>query len=193
MGPDEHRDVWYANARLAVTTFTALAWGAGQGPNGVWWTLLSRVIERGGVFACALLGYILDNTDLSGTTNIVFWSDPGCHFRCHLTLATVTSVFTEVYGKHWNLNFGVGAHFKNPCDGYFSKLHTYRENAAATATISTIKDLTLAFEAQAAEGQLMRKTAKEIFVELWPPVKADVRTACYKASSLPVTISHCYS
>ena len=158
----------------------------------MWWTLLTRILERGGVFACALLRFVLDHTNLAGTTNIVFWSDPGCHFRCHVSLTTITSIFTEVYGKHWHVNFGVGAHFKNPCDAYFSKLSTYRENAAAVNTISTISDSKIAFEAQAAEGQLLAKTAPENFVESWPPPKADVRTATYKPSSLPVAISHCY-
>ena len=47
LGPEENRDVWYANSRLGVTVWGCLVWGAGQDPRGSWLVACTRVLERG--------------------------------------------------------------------------------------------------------------------------------------------------
>ena len=53
LGPEEHRDVFYANSRLGVTVWSAHSWDQNQ-KGGQWWTFVSRVVERGSLFAIAL-------------------------------------------------------------------------------------------------------------------------------------------
>jgi hypothetical protein len=55
-GPVESGPMWYALARLAVTTWSSFCWGAGcGGETGQYRTYLSRVIERNALFANSLL------------------------------------------------------------------------------------------------------------------------------------------
>eukprot|EP00974_Lingulodinium_polyedra_P035325 3391383-Lingulodinium_polyedra.AAC.1 len=59
MAPPTHQEVvtlplsgkemgayWYAHARLACSTLSALTWGASCPAAGKWWTYLSRVLEK---------------------------------------------------------------------------------------------------------------------------------------------------
>ena len=83
IGPEESGPMWYARARLAVTTWGCLCWGAGVDKRGIHKIYVSRVMDRTAAFTIALLRDVLDGIDLSACTHINLWSDVGTHFRSY--------------------------------------------------------------------------------------------------------------
>ncbi len=139
--------MWYALARLAVTTWSAFCWGAGcGGETGQYRTYLSRVIARNALFANSLLFDLAAKLDLSGTTDFCIVSDVGTHFRNYCTLGSIANEMMTLLRMNIHYNFGLEAHFKNPCDMYFSTLTRRREDASLKVVIADVPDLKTVYE-----------------------------------------------
>ena len=183
--------MWYALARLAVTTWSAFCWGAGCGPTGQYQTYLSRVIERNALFANSLLFDLAAKLDLSGTTDFCIVSDVGTHFRNYCTLGSIANEMMTLLRMNIHYNFGLEAHFKNPCDMYFSTLTRRREDASLKVVIADVPDLKTVYEQ---EGKKRPSLAPaEFFYDFMPPPKKEVPQSKFVPSSLPVLITKCHS
>ena len=122
-GPGERKDVRYAGSRLGVTVWSAFfLGGSGHGALGHWRACCSRIIERSALCGIALVRHCLAQLDLSGCTDICTWSDVCRRFRALSFLSTACRSMTEeTGGRSIILSYGIGAHFKNPCDGHLRR------------------------------------------------------------------------
>ena len=194
LGPEEHRDVWYANARLGVAVWSAWCWGSGCSPLGRWITCCSRVVEHSSLLGVCLLRFALSRLDLSGATDICIWSDVGRHFRANANLGTACEFFPAEFKADLHLNFGLGAHFKNVCDPHFMQLKKLRDNAASRTMLSDVPDMVEALTREHAESMLRGNISPpEEFHDYWPPPKKDVIHTKLSLKHLPCQISNCYS
>ena len=109
IGPLESGPMWYAQARLAVTTWGCLVWGQGVAAEKEQHIYLSRVMDRTGPYTIALLDDLLGRLDLSGTTDIQLWSDTGTHFRSYQVLGTIGVEFVNKYRKNFHPAYGAEA------------------------------------------------------------------------------------
>ena len=106
IGPEESGPMWYAQARLAITTWGCMVWGQGVADENEHHIYLSRVMDRTAAFTIALLDDLLGRIDLSGTTDILLWSDVGTHFRSYAVLGTVGIDLVDKYRTNIHPNYG---------------------------------------------------------------------------------------
>ena len=90
VGPVEIGPLWYARSRLAFVTFGCFAWGSGMPPQGQWYLLMTRVMEKTSEFTIALLRRIIELLPpCAERKNISYWSDVGPHFRTYKVLGSI--------------------------------------------------------------------------------------------------------
>ena len=178
-GPDESGPMWYAQARLAVTQWAAMAWGAcTAGEKEVeWHVVLSRVMDRTASFSISLIDFLLEKVDLSGTTDLCIWSDVGTHFRNWAYLGTIAHKYPEKLKINTHVKWGPEAHFKNPCDGKFGELKHALSQTTLKKTIKDVDELKLAYEHF---GEFQRNSnpllPKSNFYSFMPPPKETLKT-----------------
>ena len=100
MGPQISGKCYYANCKLAFTTFSAFMWGKHAPPGGCWITLVTRVMEKPAILTQLLFDKVLEVTqefrrEVQWGDWLTFWGDVGPHFRNYDTLGYQATVVTD--------------------------------------------------------------------------------------------------
>jgi hypothetical protein len=187
--------MFYARAKLAISTWSCLVWGAGVSEP-TWWTYSSRVLERSAAYTLALLWDLLGRLNLSATTEVRSWSDAAPNFRNHDVMGTSAHQFTEHFRVNVSLCWGPEAHFKNPVDGWFAGLRRRRDDAASRFLLYSLESLDKAYTEGRDESNFVHgRVQPQHFVTFWPLAKEKLLAKCSRAlpSSLPMGIQSCHA
>jgi len=118
-GPAETIETWYAGSRLAYAVCSVKLWGRNyEMPH--WLTYCSRVLEKGVDYSMSIFKHAINEINWDGVSEIVCWSDCGRHFQANKAIATMACRIVTEKRISVTIKFGLGKHFKNPCDGHFS-------------------------------------------------------------------------
>ena len=125
IGAKETGPMWYANSREAYSCISIKVWGGRYGENmrrGKWYTYMSKVIEHSSAAVVLVFEDFMQKLNLDGVVGMWMWLDAAPYWMCHRFIGTIVHNFLSVFRIKLRLSYGLGAHFKNPCDGPGSSL-----------------------------------------------------------------------
>ena len=194
IGPSEIGKLWYARSRLGINQSIWFIWGAGCPPQGRWIVLTTRVFEKPFTLSAALLWEVLKLVDLSSTSQLVWWSDTGPHYRCYSHLGTALAVM-EKYRVHFLVNYGCEHHMKHLADAKSSQLNHAKETGALTIMINSIEALHKVYrDDYESRKSINPEIADELYMHWVPPEKKSVVVRTLKKTgAVPnITTCHCW-
>ena len=150
-GPTESTQSWYASARLGVYVLTTILWGQGAAAGPTIHYFIGRCKEKSAPYSLAAWEFCLEKLlDLSGVSDLMWWSDGGRHFRAACPISTMSARGVEMLCRHSDvtdhchtvdLAYGVPSHFKNQCDGAQASLKGLLAEVCKKRKVSTIEDM----------------------------------------------------
>jgi hypothetical protein len=195
----EQAGQFYAQNRLGVTIWGAHVWDEETGSMGEFFTIASRVLEKSGIMAMALITEAVGRYRKPWHEALVLWSDCGPHFRCKVSLSTLSANLAWSLKLHATWNFWVEMHGKSIVDGYFGLLASTAKTISMQRDLCTVDDLVGAYR----EGAQLRQEQEggpgartpETFLVHDPPEKERVPTSRYAESTWRSTSAckGCYS
>ncbi len=194
-GPAETAELWRGGSRLGLNTMAIIVWMAGKPRSH--FTYCTRVLEKPALLTCAILNDLFEKLRckeyLVDKDRVVLWSDVGPHYRSRRLLASAAYIWPQRYKLSYTVCWGLEQHFKNPVDGYFSRLSRRKSLVARHRWIYSIADLLEVYESAAKDKADLN--SPEFFYDWMPPPRGAVPTALLTRASLSVGVkaSHCYS
>ena len=118
IGPVEESRIWFARCRLGVAVHSCFVWGRNQHPNGHYITHLSRVLEKGSKYSCAVILNLIPMLNVDpDCQKLVSWCDCATGYRSYEFVATQAVGYTTQLETNLDINMGLEKHFKNIVDG----------------------------------------------------------------------------
>ena len=197
-GPEEIAEQWRASARLQYGCHSSYVWGAHCPPNGIQFTVLTRVQDKSGYFTGMVMQELLDFLQSRGilgqkpetgewaspTDTLHFWSDGAPSYRSCTFMSFPNCSWPQRYRTHCKQSYGLESHLKGIVDRFFGHLDQRLARAEKLEAIKTIADVKRIWEAS--PGQ-----TEEVFIDFLPEIPRDEWIASHrplKRQSLPAPI-----
>mmetsp|Transcript_112092 Transcript_112092/g.215903 ORF Transcript_112092/g.215903 Transcript_112092/m.215903 type:complete len:801 (+) Transcript_112092:125-2527(+) len=209
-GPWATSQMWYAGSVLGLSNLGAKVWGHEICPQGLWVSLVSRVLQHDSCYSVCCLEEIFSmpeikkSLDSSALTKIVVWADTGVHFRSSLMLgAAATHLLTLVAGNNCRTSgrslefkYGLEGHMKSVVDGLFGTLCHYLDQSAQTSMVSDAQELVACYRLQHAMSKRSHPSLPDLICkEFWPMARtmAVKLTRRLSIASLPGKLKACHA
>jgi hypothetical protein len=199
VGPREVGEAWYANARLGYSVWTLKAWSV-RFPRGILYTVFSRCMEKGALYALELRRFAFAQMKADGfwtdEDTLRSWSDVGTHFLARTVMGTAAVDWMEEHRvlKTVHLLYGLGGHMKGDLDGWFGEMIRRLNEVATERYMISIGDLVREYTEYYTEHAARNPDGpKYRFYDFMPPLEKHLTPATnVTAKSLIVPLRSCY-
>ena len=190
--------IWYALARLGVSTMGVLCWGvrADGSLYQKFFVYLSRVWEKTALYAISILEDLLGRHRMDEWEGISLWMDCGPQFRNRILLGYVGYDLLDKYRnlRKTQLHFGAEQHFKSWPDGRFREFSHARKIVPKGVLLCEVEELSEYYATTFKHmAELVNDEVPEEFIVWLPREKASYKVHAMKLRSLPMALGVCHS
>ncbi len=188
--PRETGQQWRAQERLAVSTLGVHVVTA---DSEYWFTILSRVLEKGPAYPMACLKLILDTleAELRDVKVAHLWSDGPSQFKNRFIIGTFGYEFLG--SRSWDrahLDYGAPKHFKGAIDAHFRVLSGLRKSCVAKSLVQ-IQHVVELYKSHLDDPARL-SSAKQCVIDDMPPAKSECKLTPF-ARETCLGIAHSFS
>ena len=193
---NKQKSIEYYN-KMGYSTMGVYIWGKPLNSDtadvNVMYILISRVMEKGCLYALSTLWHVLADIDVRCFNELSVWSDGAKQFKNSRWIGTILYDVLKKYDlKQASVNFGCPMHFKSKVDSEFGEVSTIidravlKEDLVLNEVVEVVNLLQGSFDKRKVLRQAVEvQGCEHKVVEFLPTKKSSVASTYFSKKSLP--------